>query len=142
MVAFLRFIFLSICFLLSVLQPSHARDFQRQSGIIEAEYQANVRFAQGDGFVVDIPIEYIDLSDSPMISVCTNSPEERIERFRQEELYKIGESTPQRVARFIPVLGTVIDHHYDRISEREFFSTLGIDSICLAATTSKAIRSS
>ena len=33
---------------MSVLQASHARDFQRQRDIIEAEYRANVRFARGD----------------------------------------------------------------------------------------------
>ena len=86
-----------------------------------------MRFVQGEGFSKPAPIT------APMVGIPVsieqiNSPENRLERLRQQELTKIGEDDVQRFARFIPVVGPAIDYSYDRISGTEFAGSLGIDA--------------
>lgn len=120
-----------------------AREFKRQRDIIEAEYIAQVRFVNGEGFSKSAPIT------APMVGVPVsikqiNSPKNRLERLRQEELTKIGEDDVQRCARFIPIVGPAIDYSYDRISGTEFIGSLGIDAASTLALggTQKAVAGS
>ena len=108
------------------------RDFQRLRDTIEAEYRSYVRFEKGEGFATEPQARPIFAGCGVPITITVsveelNKPENRLERLKQEELYKIGESTVHNVARVIPAVGAYIDYHFDRISTKAFVGTLGID---------------
>ncbi len=58
-----------------------------------------------------------------------NSDQNRMQRLRQEELQKIGESDLQRVAKMVPFVGALMDYNYGRISEKECIEHLSVDAL-------------
>lgn len=58
-----------------------------------------------------------------------NHDQNRMQRLRQEELQKIGESDLQRVAKMVPFVGALMDYNYGRISEKECIEHLSVDAL-------------
>lgn len=80
-----------------------------------ADYQAQCRFLNGEGYV------------SGSLIRRDNSDEARLERLYQDELSKIGKSDIQNALRFIPILGSCMDAYYGDTSATEFLGALAFD---------------
>lgn len=111
------------------------REFQKKRDIIRAECSAQIRFINGEGFVKDAePLVIVSGHGLPMkhtvsMEALLNSDQNRMQRLRQEELQKIGESDLQRVAKMVPFVGALMDYNYGRISEKECIEHLSVDAL-------------
>lgn len=111
------------------------REFQKKRDIIRAECSAQIRFINGEGFVKDPePLVMVSGHGLPMKHTVSmegllNSDQNRMQRLRQEELQKIGESDLQRVAKMVPFVGALMDYNYGRISEKECIEHLSVDAL-------------
>jgi len=111
------------------------REFQKKRDIIRAECSAQIRFINGEGFVKDPePLVMASGHGLPMKHTVSmegllNSDQNRMQRLRQEELQKIGESDLQRVAKMVPFVGALMDYNYGRISEKECIEHLSVDAL-------------
>lgn len=111
------------------------REFQKKRDIIRAECSAQIRFINGEGFVKDPePLVMVSGHGLPMKHTVSmegllNSDQNRMQRLRQEELQKIGESDLQRVAKMVPFVGDLMDYNYGRISEKECIEHLSVDAL-------------
>lgn len=109
-----------------------AKEFRHYRDVVDADFCAQCRFLKGEGYVENISKEIEQDPKAPTFVKEINSAKNRMERLRQEELSKVGESYVQRVAKMVPLLGSYVDYRYDpEASLGDFGKSLGIEAALL-----------
>ncbi|OUM70525.1 hypothetical protein PIROE2DRAFT_1404 [Piromyces sp. E2] len=107
-----------------------ANKYDRCKKIVEAEYNARVRYHNGEGYEkLGDWVYYID--DYSVLDKIdydkNNTDEKRLYRLRQEELTKIGESDSQNILKYLPLMEPVMEWRNGRMTGEELIGDLVMD---------------